>query len=85
MSNENLEFVTIANKYKDLLHIDNDNAGDPTSLVSVLFGDGNSSTLKLSETRIEADFGGGLLTKPIIKGCYYKFLDNGDRSRSIST
>jgi len=73
---------TPAQAHNDLLYIPNENNGLDSTVRSVYSGNGIESPLKIGTGGIEANFGKGLLIKPLIDSCHYKCTDHGEISGS---
>lgn len=74
---DSLRSVTPANSYKDIIHLNNSGDGADSTSRNMFDGDGNQLPLQLSTTKVEGDWGDGLLDNVVLRDYKKRFNDIG--------
>lgn len=67
---------TPAKSYKDLFHMNNNNGGVDSTLRTVFDGAGNETPLSMSQTKLAANCGDGVISRPQIKNTSWTWLEH---------
>ena len=79
-----LRIATIAGSYKDLLYLDNNNAGITSTFKNIYDGEGKALKIKASNSSFEIDTNGGQISDPVV-GSSVTYLNKIDLSNTEVT